>query len=131
MLTPKQEKFVQNLVKGMSQREAYKNAYPDDTSTDKTIDENACRLFNDSKIKARYIELQDKATTIAVMTAAERKEWLTKVINGDITENNDKPTDVSTKIKALDTLNKMDGEYITKIEGDIGIKEIRVELDDE
>ena len=27
MLTVKQEKFVQNLIKGMSQREAYKKAY--------------------------------------------------------------------------------------------------------
>ena len=27
MLTPKQEKFVQNLIKGMSQREAYKKSY--------------------------------------------------------------------------------------------------------
>ena len=27
MLTVKQEKFVQNIIKGMSQREAYKNSY--------------------------------------------------------------------------------------------------------
>ena len=27
MLTPKQEKFVRNLVSGMSQREAYRNSY--------------------------------------------------------------------------------------------------------
>lgn len=115
MLTGKQEKFVQNLIKGMSQREAYRDAYPDDNSSDKTVDENACRLFNDSKILTRYKELQDKASTKAIMSAIERKEVLTNII---LNEN------VSDKMKAIDILNKMDGEYITKIEGNISVDKL-------
>lgn len=49
----KQEKFVQNLVKGMSQREAYKSSYNASNMKDTTIDSNASRLFADSKVLAR------------------------------------------------------------------------------
>ena len=43
------------------------------------------------------------------MTAKERQEYLTKLINtADVK--------VSDKLKALDILNKMTGEYIQKVE---------------
>ena len=43
-LTVKQEKYVQGLFAGLSQREAYKQAYNCENMTDKTIDEKACKL---------------------------------------------------------------------------------------
>ena len=48
------------------------------------------------------------------MTAKERQEYLTKLINSEDVK-------VSDKLKALDILNKMTGEYIQKVEvnGDI------------
>lgn len=61
MLTPKQEKYVQELIKGKSQREAYRAAYPNSKKwLDKTVDERACRLFNQCKVNARYKELHDR-----------------------------------------------------------------------
>ena len=121
MLTAKQEKFVQNLIKGMSQREAYKNSY-NNNMTDKQIDEEACKLLKNPKVNQRYNELIQKAEDEAIMSAIERKKWLTKVINGEIKEESkyyddhevvvyEKDADISTKIKALDTLNKMDNAY--------------------
>ena len=44
-----------------------------------------------------------------IMTARERQEYLTKLINSDDVK-------VSDKLKALDILNKMTGEYIQKVE---------------
>lgn len=125
MLTAKQEKFVQNLIKGMSQREAYKKAY-NAKYKDEAIDAKASALFNLDKVQIRYQELIKKSEDKAIMSAIERKKWLTKVINGDIKEESkyyddhevvvyEKDADISTKIKALDTLNKMDGEYIEKL----------------
>lgn len=143
MLTSKQEKYVQNLIKGMSQREAYKDAYPTSKKWKETaIDSQASILFKNSKVLDRYNELQGKAEKETIMTAVERKEWLTKVINGEIkdtvyynvngaTAPIERTADLNTKIKALDTLNKMSGEYVTKIEGDIGITTIEVDLNDE
>jgi phage terminase small subunit len=58
-LTPKQEKFCQNIVKGMSQADAYRDAYNTENQKDETIWSNACRLMNDSKVIARVKELTE------------------------------------------------------------------------
>ena len=128
MLTPKQEKFIQNIISGMSQREAYKNSYNAKNMADDTIDNKACKLFNSDKIRARYQELMKRLENNAIMTAEERMIWLTKVINCDVKvkqeyDNEIKEYDpyMSDRLKALDMLNKMDGQYTTKIEGNLGI----------
>lgn len=54
MLTDNQEVFVQELIKGKSQREAYRIAYPNCKAKDKSVDEKASRLFNSDKVKSRY-----------------------------------------------------------------------------
>ena len=139
MLTAKQEKFVRNLVKGMSQREAYKKSYDAENMTDKTIDEEACRLFNDSKISARYHELIERAANASVMTAQERLEFLTEIITGIQREHRvqytdegereyEEPADLNTRLKAVDLMNKMQGEYTTKIEADVN-SEVTITID--
>lgn len=109
MLTPKQELFVQNLVKGMSQREAYKNSYSAKNMKDEVIDNNASTLFKNNEISIRYKELIKEADDKAIMTAKERKIWLTKMIDSPNASNTD-------RLKALDLLNKMGGEYIEKVQ---------------
>lgn len=128
MLTPKQERFIQNIISGMSQREAYKNSYDAKNMADDTIDNKACKLFNSDKIRARYQELMKRLENKAIMSAEERMIWLTKIINCDIKvkqEYNDEVKEydpyISDRLKALDMLNKMDGQYTTKVEGNIGI----------
>ena len=134
MLNVKQEKFIQNIINGMSQRQAYKDAY-NAKYKDEDIDSKASNLFNSDKVQARYKELMGKLEDEAIMSAKERMIWLSKIVNGEILEDvpvmtdikNEKvntikcPTKIDTKIKALDTLNKMDGQYTTKLEGNIGI----------
>ena len=133
MLTAKQEKFVRNLIQGMSQREAYKNSYDAEGMTDKSIDEVACRLFNDDKIKSRYNELIERAATASVMTAQERLEYLTAIVYGTEQEQIqgivegvkvefERPADLNTRMKAIDIMNKMQGEYVTKIAGEVKVK---------
>lgn len=134
-LTPKQERFIQNIVSGMSQREAYKEAY-NAKYKDEAIDSKACNLFNQDKVQIRYKELMYQLEDEAIMSAKERMKWLTDVINGDILEDvpvmtdikDDKvntikcPTKIDTKLKALDTLNKMSGEYKTILDGSLEVK---------
>ena len=60
MLTQKQERFVQLLIEGKSQRQAYRGAYPNCKATDKTVDEKASKLLSESKVRARYEQLRDK-----------------------------------------------------------------------
>lgn len=140
MLTSKQEKYVNNLVKGMSQRIAYRNAYPSSKKwKDETVDSKASTLLKNEKVKERYKTLIDKVNNKleerTIMNALERMEWLTDVINGNILEDvplmtkatKDKvdtikcPTKIDTRLKALDTLNKMSGEYKTILGGNVEI----------
>ena len=83
-LTPKQERFIQNIVSGMTQREAYKNSYNTENMKDETIDKEACLLFNSPKIAERYRELMDKLEDESIMSAKERMKWLTDVVKGKV-----------------------------------------------
>lgn len=137
MLTIKQEKFVQNILKGMSQRDAYKNSYDAKNMKDKTIDDKASLLFKKEEIRARYHELLKKVENRSIMSATERQIWLSKVINGDIKVvlsyegyEKEQAPDMSDRLKALDILNKMDGQYTTKLEGNLDIT-IEVGIDED
>jgi len=59
-LTIKQEKFAQGLFIGLTQREAYKQSFSATNMKDKTIDERACILANQDKIRTRCKELTDE-----------------------------------------------------------------------
>lgn len=137
MLTPKQEMFVQNLIKGMSQREAYKKAYKAKYK-DEAIDTKASLLFKTEKVQNRYKELMQELEDKSIMSAKERMIWLTDVVKGNVKhisygsegQEYENEAYISDKLKAIDTLNKMSGEYITKVEADVDYT-IRVDLEDE
>lgn len=104
------EKFVQCLVSGMSQRKSYRAAFKQSKRwKDATVDNKASNLFrNNDEVMARYKELQEQAQDEAIMTRKERMVMLS-----ELAENAEKE---ETQIKAVDTLNKMDGLYINKTE---------------
>jgi phage terminase small subunit len=141
-LNVKQEKFVQNIVSGMSQRQAYKDAFKVDYD-ENAIDSNASTLFKQAKIQQRYKELIEELKEATIMTAKERMIWLSEVVQGIQKEKEavftdgdvvikDVEANLNTKIKALDTLNKMSGEYITKVEADVSSEVvINIELSDD
>lgn len=125
MLTPNQEVFAQKIIEGMSQADAYRSAYNCSRMSDKTIWEKASRLMADNKVRARVQELRDKVALSSVMSAQERLEWLTGIIKDaeERTEN---------KLKAADIMNKMQGEYIQRIEADVkNDVTINIELSDD
>lgn len=79
MLTPKQERFCQNLeVRRLSQREAYMDAYPAAKRwKPSSVDEVACRLAKDVKIMSRRKEIaKEEADRIAEEAAWTRKDAL-------------------------------------------------------
>ena len=110
MLSAKQEIFVQALVQGKTQRQAYNEAYPKSLNWKvESVETKACRLFGNPKIQERYFELLKATETKTILNAIQRKEWLSSVIVSD-KEN------TSDKLKAVDLLNQMDGQYIDKVE---------------
>lgn len=125
MLTAKQELFVQGIVKGMSQADAYRSAYPKQKMSDKTVWEAASRLMKNDKVVARLTELRDALAKPSIMTAQQRLEWLTAII----TSAEETTTD---KLRAADIMNKMQGEYTQKIEANVNTDvNINIELVDD
>lgn len=125
MLTPKQEKFVQGIIEGKSQADAYRSAYSTKNMTDKTVREEASRLMSDPNISATVKELRNQAKASTIMSARERMEWLT-----DLIKNTKEGT--TDRLRAIDIINKMTGEYVTKIDADVKNDiTINVELSDE
>lgn len=137
-LTVKQEKFVQGLINGLSQRQAYKNAFDTSNMKDETIDNKAYLLLKKGEVRARYDELIKKSEDEAIMSAKERMKWLSDVVRGNIKhisyggngEEFENEAYISDKLKAIDTLNKMSGEYITKVDANVN-SEIKVTLIDD
>lgn len=124
MLTPKQEKFVQGIVDGKTQTDAYKNAYNTAKMSDASIYQEASRLMNNPQITARIDELRQRIEDASIMSAKDRAKWLTDAIN---------QLDVSMpdKLKALDILNKMTGEYVQKVQADVSQEiEVNITLED-
>ena len=125
MLTAKQEAFVQNILQGMSQADAYRSAYDTKSMTDKTVHEKASLLASQDKVRARLTELRDKLANEKIMTAQERLQWLTELVKSAEASNTD-------KLKALDIMNKMDGEYVQKIAAEVQTETtINIELVDD
>lgn len=109
------EKFAQGIASGLSQRKAYRAAFPNSVKwKDETVDVKASELKKNDKVLVRLEELAQKASSDAIMDATERKEWLTKIVKSTYEETKD-------KLKAVDLLNKMDGTYITKVEVDANV----------
>jgi hypothetical protein len=112
------EKFSQGIAQGLSQRKAYREAFPNSKKwKDETVDSKASALAKDDKVLARVNELKSESSSKAIKTAIERKEWLSSIID-------DENEDTTTKLKACDLLNKMDGEYITKVEADVKVNKL-------
>ena len=104
------EKFAQGLAAGLSQRKAYRAAFPNSERwKDSTVDKRASELYAKGEILGRLRELGQQSTTKAVMSISERKEWLTDIMQSEVEETKD-------KLKACDILNRMDGAYIDKLE---------------
>lgn len=104
-MTHRQELFIQEYIKtGNATNSAIKAGYSKKTA--RVIgQENLTKPY----IKKKINELSQKIACNSIMTAKERQEYLTKLINAADVK-------VSDKLKALDILNKMTGEYIQKVE---------------
>ena len=143
MLTAKQEAFVKGIIDGMSQADAYRQAYPNQKASDKTIHENASRLMANPKVLARVEELRKQMMNPTIMSAQERLEYLTRVVQGIETEKKvewddgkavtcEEPASIKTRLQAIDLMNKMQGEYVQKVVADVDTTyTINIELEDD
>lgn len=102
------EIFAQALFAGKSQRDAYREAFPaSEKWKESTLDGNASRLANDSKVLARLQELKDASASPLILDRQGRMIILTEIAM-------DETLFPKPRMQAIDLLNKMTGEYVEK-----------------
>lgn len=109
-LTTKQEIFVQQLVAGQSQRQAYRRAYNAKKMTDKTVDEKASKLFKDGKVRARYRALLKQFSNMALWSreqAFNEYEWLKNKAKVSIEKEGVRQANSNAFLAALEGMNNM------------------------
>lgn len=112
MLTYKQEQFIQGLLDGLSQIEAYKRAYNCENMSDSTISSNASRLFKNSKIIARYSRLLDAYSSQKLIQRTELSERMLELLERateDTKEKGFKQGNISAMTLAVNTLKELNG----------------------
>ena len=106
-ITPKQQKFAECIVNGMSTKDAYFAAYNTKTTDNAAYTEGA-KLLNNERVQEYIKTLQKpliaKAASTAISEREKKRAWLWNMIEN---ASND-----SDRIRAMDILNKMDSEYI-------------------
>ena len=118
-LTTKQEIFVQRLIEGNSQREAYKFAYNCENMKDESIDVEASKLFYSPKIIQRYEELLEEHKQKALYTREEAINdliWLKEKAREDIEYRGLKQANGGHILKSVNELCQLEGLYPTKEE---------------
>jgi phage terminase small subunit len=109
----------------MTQSDAYRTAYKTDNYTDKKVWQKASSLMALEEVRGRVTELRDQLASESVMSAQKRLEWLTELVKDAEQMTND-------KLKAIDIMNKMTGEYTTKVEANVNNNvTIKIELTDD
>ena len=117
-LTAKEEKYVQGLVTGLSQRKAYREAYPNSIDwKDRTVDSRASELFKKSNVLGRYNELMEEHKSKALWTreeAVNELKWLYQQAIKSIKEQDEgyvRQGTSSALLGAIQELNKLEDLY--------------------
>ncbi len=112
-MTERQKKFAEYYAQcGNAAESARKAGYSKNYAEHRTDE-----MLRNVEIADYIRELTEAAQTARIMTARERQAILSDMAK-------DAQNELSDRIRAIDTLNKMTGEYTQKvsIDGDVGVK---------
>lgn len=109
-LTPKQELFVQGIISGLSQRQAYRQAYKAEKMSDETVDVRASKLLKEYKVSIRYRELLKEFSNMALWSreqAFNEYEWLKNKARSSIENDGIRQANSNAFLSALEGMNNM------------------------
>ena len=102
--------FVQGVVAGLSQRQAYRQAYNAEKMSDETVDSKASNLFKDGKIRVRYRELLKQFSNMALWSreqAFNEYEWLKNKAKASIESEGVRQANSNAFLASLEGMNNM------------------------
>lgn len=129
-LTSKQEKFIQGVVSGLSQTDAYKQAYDTSNLKDNTIWKKASELMADSKVKGRYEELIQEYKNQAKWNrslAEEKLLWLLEKSQESIENMGLKQANSNSMLNTIKELNTLTDLYPKKTKEDNNLEDREAE----
>lgn len=103
-LTPRQEKFAQGVLRGLSQSEAYRQAGYKTTSSLLTASAS-CNLAKKPNVSKYIQEARAKTRNFEIATREEQENFLTKLMRGELGPETD------FRLKASQELAKRHGLY--------------------
>lgn len=109
-LTPKQELFVQGIISGLSQRQAYRQAYKAEKMSDAVVDNKASAIFNKGEVRVRYRELLKLFSNMSLWSreqAFNEYEWLKNKARASIENDGIRQANSNAFLSALDGMNNM------------------------
>lgn len=109
-LTPKQEMFVQGIITGLSQRQAYRKAYKAEKMSDETVDSRASELLKNGKVTVRYRELLKQFSNMSLWSreqAFNEYEWLKNKARQDIENEGVRQANSNAFLSALEGMNNI------------------------
>lgn len=111
MLTAKQERFCQEIIKGANASDAYRAAYNAEKMKLATINRCAAELLENHKVTARINELRAPAIRNAQITLESHLERLSR-----LSKKAEEAEQFSASIKAEELCGKASGLYVSKME---------------
>lgn len=118
-LNIRQKKFAEYYAQsGNTVQSAIKAGY-----SEKYANADACKILENPRVAEFIKKFTAKAQQDRIITAIERQAILS-----DIAKSKDEET--PDRIRAIDTLNKMTGEYLNKVEVSGTLKAEQSKLDD-
>ncbi len=110
-LTPKQELFVQGIISGLSQRQAYRQAFSTSKKwKDSTVDVKASELLQNGKVLVRYRELLKQFSNMSLWSreqAFNEYEWLKNKARASIENEGIRQANSNAFLSALEGMNNM------------------------
>ncbi|MCY7101622.1 terminase [Streptococcus oralis] len=107
-LTPKQELFVQGIISGLSQRQAYRQAYKAEKMSDAVVDNKASAIFNKGEVRVRYRELLKQFSNMSLWSreqAFNEYEWLKNKARASIENEGIRQANSNAFLSALEGMN--------------------------
>ena len=110
-LTPKQELFVQGIISGLSQRQAYRQAFSTSKKwKDSTVDLKASELLQNGKVLVMYRELLKQFSNMSLWSreqAFNEYEWLKNKARASIENDGIRQANSNAFLSALEGMNNM------------------------
>jgi len=128
-LTPKQERFAQEVASGKTQADAYRAAFDvKPTTKPETCQANASKLMSNTDVSTRVAELRAAVAERVMWTMADSLDVLSTIAKG--LDSDAKPSDKVNAVKAINAMIGLDAPSKLSVTGNMVTRVVREVIDD-